>query len=150
MRINPPEDWNLRNFEVKRKKISRSTQKKVESNSLKFSEVFEIVEEETLNEILEDLIKRIVDCGNKLVRSPTQENFKRYRESVKEFLKLVEKKLYKMSKDFQASTDLFVVVEEVDEKLQQIAQSLLEAEKGALNLAAKVQEIYGLLMDLYR
>ncbi len=150
MRITPPEDWNLRSSEIKKKKISKSSGKRIDSSESRFSEVFELAEEERLTELLEDLIRRIVDCGNQLVRSPTQENFKKYRESVKEFLKLIEKRLYKISPGFHANTQLFVVVSEVDEKLQQIAQDLLEAEKGAVRMAARVQEIYGLLMDLYR
>ncbi len=150
MRITPPEDWNLRSSEIKRKKISKSSTKKVDSTETKFSEVFEIAEEERLTELLDNLIRRIVECGNNLVRSPTQENFRKYRESVKEFLKLIEKKLYKTSKGLQQNMEIFVVANEVDERLQQIAQDLLEAEKGAMRMAAKVQEIYGLLMDLYR
>ena len=43
-----------------------------------------------------------------------------------------------------------MVAREVDENLQQIAESLIDVEKSALNLSAKVETIYGLLMDLYR
>jgi len=149
VRINPLEDGNFKSSEVKRKKAARSRAIS-ESSKSGFFEVLEDAQEEKLEEILQALIKRVVRAGNDLVRSPTQENFKSYRESVKEFLKIVEKRLYKVGKQLSSDIDLHVVADQIDQRLEQIAKELIEAEKGAILLAARVQEIYGLLMDLYR
>lgn len=111
-------------------------------------DVLEEVEEETYNQLLEKAIRSVVDTGNDLIRSPTEENFKRYRESVKQFLKLVEKKLYKIVRE--RGIDLHVVASQVNEKLNEIADALLQAESGAIKLSAKVEEIYGLLINIYR
>ncbi|HOJ88037.1 MAG TPA: YaaR family protein [Pseudothermotoga sp.] len=149
MRINPLEDGNFKSSEVKRKKQIKSKALSEISRS-GFFEILEDVEEEKIDELLEDLIKKVVNTGNELVRSPTQENFKNYRESIKEFLKLIEKRLYKVGRQLSNDIDLHVVAREINQRLEQIAKDLIEAEKGAIMLAAKVQEIYGLLMDLYR
>ncbi len=149
MRINPLEDGSFKSSEVKRKKQIRSKAISQASKS-DFFEILEDFEEEKLDEILEVLIKKVVSAGNELVRSPTQENFKNYRESVKNFLKVIEKKLYKVQRQVSKDIDLHVVAQEIDQRLEQIAKSLIEAEKSAIALAARVQEIYGLLMDLYR
>ncbi len=55
-----------------------------------------------------------------------------------------------MGRQLSNDIDLHVVAREINQRLEQIAKDLIEAEKGAIMLAAKVQEIYGLLMDLYR
>lgn len=149
VRINPLEDGNFKSSEVKRKKQIKSKSLGEVSKS-GFFEILEDVEEERLDELLEQLIKKVINAGNELVRSPTQENFKNYRESIKEFLKVIEKRLYKIGRQISKDIDLHVVGQEIDQRLEQIAKDLIEAEKGAIMLAARVQEIYGLLMDLYR
>lgn len=148
MRINPLEDGNIKSPQVKGKKLSKSKLSPRVSQETGFLDVLEKVEEDTYNQLLEKAIKDVVESGNELVRSPTQENFKKYRESVKEFLKLVEKKLYRIEK--AVSVDLHVVANRVDEKLNEIASTLLQLESGAIKLAAKVEEIYGLLINIYR
>lgn len=149
MRINPLEDGSFKSSEVKKKKQIRSKSPSEVSRS-SFFEILEDVEEDKLDELLEQLIKKVISAGNELVRSPTQENFKNYRESIKEFLKVIEKRLYKVGRQISKDIDLHVVGQEIDQRLEQIAKDLMEAEKGAIMLAARVQEIYGLLMDLYR
>lgn len=149
MRINPLEDGSFKSSEVKKKKQIRSRSPSEISRS-SFFEILEDVEEDKLDELLEQLIKKVISAGNELVRSPTQENFKNYRESIKEFLKVIEKRLYKVGRQISKDIDLHVVGQEIDQRLEQIAKDLMEAEKGAIMLAARVQEIYGLLMDLYR
>ncbi|MFN4190020.1 MAG: YaaR family protein [Pseudothermotoga sp.] len=149
MRINPLEDGSFKSSEVKKKKQIRSKSPSEVSRS-NFFEILEDVEEDKLDELLEQLIKKVISAGNELVRSPTQENFKNYRESIKEFLKVIEKRLYKVGRQISKDIDLHVVGQEIDQRLEQIAKDLMEAEKGAIMLAARVQEIYGLLMDLYR
>ncbi|GAB4319008.1 YaaR family protein [Pseudothermotoga elfii] len=151
MRINPLEDGKFRSSEVKKKKKIKfkSSSAVRNTDSTSFFEVLEEAEEEKLDELLERLIRQVVKSGNNLVRSPTQENFRSYRESIKDFLKVIEKKLYKIGKQL-SSVDLHLIVQEVDNRLEKIAAELFEAERGAILLSARVQEIYGLLMDLYR
>lgn len=92
------EDGNIKSHHVKNKKVSKSKLSTRSSQETGFLDVLEEVEEETYNQLLEKAIRTVVDTGNELIRSPTQENFKRYRESVKQFIQLVEKKLYRIEK----------------------------------------------------
>lgn len=43
-----------------------------------------------------------------------------------------------------------MVARQIDEKLSEIAAALLQAESGAIKLSAKIEEIYGLLINIYR
>jgi len=138
----------MKGHQIKNKKVSKGKLSTRASQQTGFLDVFEEVEEDTYNQLLEKAIRSVVDTGNDLIRSPTEENFKKYRESVKHFLKLIEKKLYRIEKD--RGIDLHVVASQVNEKLNEIANSLLQAESGAIKLSAKVEEIYGLLINIYR
>ena len=150
MRINPLEDGSLRSSNVKKKKKSKKSQKIGSGFQEGFIETLEEVQISDLERALQATIKEVVDLGNNLIRSPTTQNFHKYREAVKSFLKLIEKRLYIVDKNFSPQEGLYMVAREVDENLQQIAESLIDVEKSALNLSAKVETIYGLLMDLYR
>lgn len=138
----------MKSHQIKNKKVVKGKLSSRASQETGFLDVLEEVEEETYNQLLEKAIRSVVDTGNDLVRSPTEENFKRYRESVKQFLKLVEKKLYKIERE--RGIDLHVVASQVNEKLNEIADALLQAESGAIKLSARVEEIYGLLINIYR
>ncbi len=138
----------MKSHQIKSKKVSKSKLSARASQETGFLDVLEEVEEETYNQLLEKAIRSVVETGNDLIRSPTEDNFKKYRESVKQFLKLVEKKLYKIERE--RGIDLHVVASQVNEKLNEIADALLQAESGAIKLSAKVEEIYGLLINIYR
>jgi hypothetical protein len=106
-------------------------------------------EERDISAIMDD----IVQSGNDFSRSPTEENFKRYKEKVKEFLKLIEKRLYRVN-EYSSIEDrkakLYFVVEKVNEELEEISKKLFEAERSTLSYAARIGRINGLLMDIYR
>ena len=94
-----------------------------------------------------------MSAGNELVRSPTPQNLSKYKEAIKKFLKLIEKKLYKISGRLDTSTGaprLHIVVEKIDEKLKELAEAIFSSERATINLASKVEEINGLILDLYK
>ncbi len=155
MRINPLGDGDLKSEKIEEKKRAKRKKKKgafgVEEPG--FFDVLEDVELKALEERLAELVDEIVDAGNELSRSPTRRNLERYKRKVKEFLQLVEKKLYKLSGRMDLETrkpKLHVIVEEINEKLDELTKALLEAERPTLNLAARVGEINGLIIDLVR
>jgi hypothetical protein len=78
---------------------------------------------------------------------------KNYKHSIKEFLKKIEKKLYKVKEDIDMDNEtprLHVIAEVVDNKIKEITDSLMNKEKNTLFYASRVEEINGLLLDLYR
>lgn len=152
MRIEPPSnDPKLKSTNVKGKKLSKreGIDKKGSSSFVNF---FEEAQEEVVRKTIEEMVSEVVEAGNDFVRSPTQENLKRYKERIKEVLRYIEKHLYKIAGkyDFGSQPRLHIVAEQIDEKLEQIASLLMEAEKNTLKLAEKVGEINGLIFDLYK
>ncbi|ABR30696.1 hypothetical protein SU69_04265 [Thermosipho melanesiensis] len=154
MRIEPTGDPKIKNEAIKKKKKAKGKHKVGFSNETPgFFDVLLDVEEEKINVELERIVQDILDAGNDFVRSPTPDTLRRYKEKIKKFLKLIEKKMYKLAGKMDYSTNsprLHVIVEEVDEKLKNIAEKLITSEGGTINFAAKVEEINGLILDLYK
>ena len=153
MRINPLEDGDLKSTGIEGKKKLLKKSKVKSSEKASFFDVLEEAEAEELEKNLSLLVDEIVASGNELVRSPTPQNLSRYKEAIKKFLKLIEKKLYKISERVDTSTGaprLHVIVEKIDEKLKELAEAVFSSERVTINLASKVEEINGLILDLYK
>jgi len=138
---------------LKREKVKRSGKRSTKKEATGFFEVLSEKECELLEERLQETLSEILDSGNAFVRSPTERNLKRYKEAIKRFLMLLEKRLYRIKDSYdvrQKRVRLNQIAEVVDERLKEIAERLMENERSTLNFAARVDEINGLLLDLYR
>jgi len=137
----------------KKVKKAKKHGKKEKIESAGFLDVLSEAELKNLEEKIEESVDEVLSTGNVFARSPTRKNFEAYKQAIKKFLKLIEKRLYKMKEGVDVRsgrTRLNMVAEIVDEKLMEIAKRLFENEKSTLGFAAKVEEIKGLLLDLYR
>ncbi|WP_297510618.1 YaaR family protein [Thermococcus sp.] len=155
MRINPLGDGDLKSGKVEEKKKASKKKgrryKSVEEKS--FFEVLSDAEAEELEKKIQELVEGIIEAGNELARSPTPRNLEIYKERIKKFLKLVEKKMYRVSGKMDLETSqpkLHVVVEKVNEKLEELAHALFSSERPTLNIAARVGEINGLILNLLK
>jgi len=152
VRIDPLGGESLKNQEVKGKK-SKRTSRTGEVEKKEFFDIMRDISVEQFEKLLEEAVEEVIESGNELVRSPTPSNLKRYKNAIKEFLKLVEKKLYKLSGSFDMTSGkakLHVVVEEVNEKLMDLTEKIMKNEWQTINLAARIEEINGLILNLYR
>ena len=152
MRIDPLGGEPLKNQEVKGKKVKRgSSIREVKKGD--FFETLGRIEAEKLEELLHEAVEEILEAGNDLVRSPTSVNLEKYKNAIKRFLKLVEKNLYKLAGKVDPATGrirLHMIAEEVNEKLQELAEKVMSGERRTINWVAKVEEINGLILNLYR
>ncbi|BBJ28491.1 YaaR family protein [Athalassotoga saccharophila] len=142
MRINPA-DEGAQPVEPKRSKDV----KRVKNGS--FGYFLEEEEEKDLNMIVEE----IIESGNALSRSPTEENMNTYKKKIRAFLTVIKNHLYKFSevKNFEdKKTRFYFIVDEIDKKLEELSKKIMESEKSTIYFASKIGEINGLIMDLYR
>ena len=59
--------------------------------------------------------------------------------------------MYSVKKDISFwQTQYFVTVETIDNKLEELTQMLLSEERESLNIASTIDEISGLIVDIYR
>ncbi len=70
---------------------------------------------------------------------------------IKEYLKSVLEYMYSVKKDISFwQTQYFITVETVDEKLEELTEMLLSAEKENLDIAKTIDDITGLIVDIYK
>ncbi|HEU24146.1 MAG: hypothetical protein C0176_00635 [Mesoaciditoga sp.] len=142
MRINPA-DEGAQPVESKRSKDV----KKLKNES--FGYFLDEEEEKDLNIIIEE----IIESGNALSRSPTEENMNVYKKKIRAFLVVIKNHLYRFSevKNFEdKKTRFYFIVDEIDKKLEELSKKIIESEKSTIYFASKIGEINGLIMDLYR
>jgi uncharacterized protein YaaR (DUF327 family) len=74
-----------------------------------------------------------------------------YKKMIKEYLESILKFMYETKKDISFwQTQYFITVDTVDNKLEELTQSLLSDEKENINIASTIDEIQGMIVDIYR
>lgn len=135
-------------------KVRRSTvttERKVVSEKKDFSQSFskerQKQSEEQLNKMVEDIKKR----GTRLITTKTYVDVVMYKKMIKEYLESILKFMYETKKDISFwQTQYFITVDTVDLKLEELTQALLTDEKDNINIAATIDEIQGMIVDIYR
>jgi hypothetical protein len=155
MYINPTGNNKSENAKKSKKTKRKKTTSSKGNNSIEdgFFDILSETEYKISEREIKKLLDEILNSGNRFVKSPTQINLKNYKHSIKEFLKKIEKKLYKVKEDIDMDNEtprLHVIAEVVDNKIKEITDSLMNKEKNTLFYASRVEEINGLLLDLYR
>ncbi|HNW46999.1 MAG TPA: YaaR family protein [Thermotogota bacterium] len=156
MRIEPPDNQindKKKAGKVKRKGKRTDSSEPYEQEWTGFIDVLGNIQLDQAEEEAKRSLQEVLKAGNRFSRSPTNRNFQSYRDSIKRFLRYIEKGLYRIREDVGVSADfpkLYMVADIVDEKMHQIASLLMKNEKNTLQFAGKVEEINGLILDLYR
>ena len=125
--------------------------KKVISEKRDFSQSFNQARERKSEEQLKKIIEDIQKKGNRLVVSKTYGDVLAYKKLIKEYLESILKFMYDTKKDISFwQTQYFITVETIDEKLEELTESLIKGEMDNLNIASSIDEIQGLIVDIYR
>jgi len=108
------------------------------------------VSEETLRTLLDD----IHAAGEELKEKSLNEQIKRYKTAVRNFLHYVVENGYNVQEQTSGTNILkrkkFTLVQVIDKKLEQLAAGILAGQSTQLDLLARLDEISGLLVNLLR
>ncbi|MBN2533237.1 MAG: YaaR family protein [Spirochaetales bacterium] len=133
---------------IEKKKFAKTIKPLVENNETGFDFKDNNENKETLSRLLDEVYAK----GEKLKGSPTLENIKDYRWSVKKLLKDITEKMLKLEEKISGVNILkrkrFTLIKVIDTKLESLAAEVLRAQKEQLRILSKVDEINGLLVDL--
>ena len=140
-------------MEIKRvggsKPISTDT-KKIEGKR-DFSQSFSFARERRSEEQLKEMLDNIKKKGNRLVISKCYSDVKAYKNMIKEYLQAVLRNMYNIKKDISFwQTQYFITVDTIDEKQEELTQMLLNGETDNIKVAASIDEISGLVVDIYK
>ncbi|HOK40855.1 MAG TPA: YaaR family protein [bacterium] len=117
-----------------------------------FSETLNSIEEIKTIEELKKTIKEIESAGDIFKRYPTFTNLNTYKNLIQKFMTKIVKDSYKVNSQISRRIDredkILTTIEKVNKELEEIAEDLLNKQIDKIKLAAKIDEIRGLLVDL--
>lgn len=97
---------------------------------------------------LQGMIERIDEQAQRLLRHPIPAEVAAYREAVRRFMKEANERLGKAEKRTDRRNRTLILLREVDAKLAKLVEDVLSGQVDSLELAASINEVRGMLMDL--
>lgn len=111
------------------------------------------VAEAGLQERLTSMMNEITMQGDKLSKKRDIRDMKRYRSLVKGFLNEIVTRSHEFSRenflDRRGRHRVYGIIRLVDENLDELAKELMKDEKDNLAILGKIDEIRGLLLDIF-
>lgn len=116
-----------------------------------FSNSFNFEQQNRSEQELKQMQDKIKKKGNRLSITKCYADVKAYKKMIKEYLNSVLQHMYTVKKDISFwQTQYFITVDVIDNKLEELTKKLLNEEKNKLDVASTVDEISGLIVDIYR
>lgn len=111
------------------------------------------IEDAGLADRLNLMMQEITMQGDKLTKHMDVVDMRRYRSLIKEFMNEIVNRSHKFSRenflDRRGRHRVYGIIRLVDEKLDELAQELVKDECDKLDILARVDEIRGLLLDIF-
>lgn len=108
---------------------------------------------EEIKQRLRVLLTDIESQGKDLIKRRDLESVLKYKNLVKEFLAIIIKNVYllkeKSNLTAKGKHNVFVLIENADKALEELAKIALDKEVDNLKILEKVGEIKGILIDIY-
>lgn len=114
------------------------------------------IAEMTMEDAVVFLKDRVTMAGDRLVEKMTGEAFAEYRQAVSQLMKYVVKYSFELEqhkrlpdRNTRREKAPFVNIEVINGKLEQLASEILANQADRLKLLKKVEEIQGLIVDMF-
>lgn len=128
-----------------------TNEKKAVAVKKDFSQSFDSQTEKKSEEQLKEMFDNIKKKGNRLSITKCYSDVVAYKKMIKEYLGSILNHMYKIKKDISFwQTQYFITVETIDSKLEELTQMLMSEQKNNLNVAATIDHITGLMVDIYK
>ncbi|MFO7154280.1 MAG: YaaR family protein [Caldicoprobacter oshimai] len=124
-----------------------------EVHSKSFSGVMRDTQERLIEQELSLLMEEIKLQEEKLIKHLTLAEVIRYRKLVSRFLSTVVSNMYQFTKhdyfNSQGRHEVYAVVNKVNQKLEELVKQVLHSDRDKLKILSLVDDIRGLLIDLF-
>ena len=128
-----------------------SSDKKSVSSKKDFSQSFNSQREKKSEEQLKEMFDNIKKKGNRLATTKCYSDVYDYKKLIKDYLQSVYNYMFSVKKDISFwQTQYYITVESIDEKLEQLTEMLILDQKENLSIANTIDEIAGLMVDIYK
>jgi hypothetical protein len=145
-------------MEIKVNEVQQATQVEPTKSVQPTDDTFKFIltssiEDAGLADRLNALMEEIVMQGDKIVKRTDVRDMRKYRTLIKEFMNEIVNRSHKFSRenflDRRGRHRVYGIIRLVDQKLDELAQELVSEEKDSISILAKVDEIRGLLLDIF-
>ena len=132
--------------------LENQIQSAPKDEAFKFTLISKISEQQ-LQERLSGLMADIVTSGERIKKHMDVRDMRKYRELIKSFLNEVVNRSHGFSReiflDRRGMHRVYGIIRLIDQNLDELAQQLIAEEKDAIAILNSVDEIRGLLMDIF-
>ncbi|WP_408955277.1 YaaR family protein [Natroniella sp. ANB-PHB2] len=133
--------------------LSTKENKKIKNTTVKksFLEELKQVHGEETKARLDQLLDLIDQQGEKLAKHRTFKEFVKYKKMVSSFVEEVVGKMYQVKEDYSPiQGKVYNLVNKVDQSLEELTEMIIDDQSAQLEILDKLDEMRGLLVDLYR
>jgi hypothetical protein len=136
-------------------KMERKNSKNGDIKSVKsdFKTELSKIEQKEIKERLDKLLDVVDKQGKKLKQSLEKKDLLEYKKRVKDFLRLIQKEFVQAKQSFSwdgaGNLKTYTIVEKVNKNLDTLHNLFLKEQADVLEVVKKIDEIRGLLIDLY-
>ncbi len=132
--------------------INATNQVRESDGSFKFTLVSHI-EEEGLQARLTLMLEEITQQGERIKKRMDVKDVRRYRSLIQEFMNEVVSRSHEFSRenslDRRGRHRVYGIVKLVNEAIDELAQELIKDEKDSLEILGRIDEIRGMLLDIF-
>lgn len=134
-------------------KMDRAKEATEDKKGVSFIEELRKTTDIKTKEILDDVLGEIDEAAKAFLKQPVPANLLRYKGLVQRFMKTVISRLYRTRETLSSRAvdpqKIYTLLEEVDKNLKLLTEEVLSGQADSLSLMARIDEIRGLLVDLY-
>jgi uncharacterized protein YaaR (DUF327 family) len=127
--------------------------KRIEVKKSQFIAKFEDIKSQHVREHLEDLYSKIVDQSERIGEKLHLSEVVKYKNLVREFLDVAVKNSHQFSKqnflDRRGRHRVYCIVKNVDRELETLTKEFLKQEVDGINVLKKLDDIRGMLLDIF-
>lgn len=131
----------------------RTPVKPVEKSSIPFKNFIQSEKQNRQAEMFEALVAEIDEQGRRLAKSRTVRDLQIYKRLIKEFLQKAVSYGLAISESrsfYDPGQPVQIVVKQIDERLLALTDDVLKAGTESIDILVALDEIKGLLINLYR
>ena len=116
--------------------------------TVKFASTMAATQNKVAQDTMVAFLAEIDEQGKRLLKHPIRAEVERYRALVGKFIKEATAQMTTLEKRTDRRNRAFTLIKEIDKKLAELTQLLVDGQAKQLDVLAKLQEIHGMLVDL--
>lgn len=123
------------------------------TESITFQEVMSKNRQQTVYDKMTKMVQEIEEQGKVLAENRTVDHLRKYKKMIKDFMEEAVQNGLQLEEqrgfNRRGRTKIYKIVKEVDKKLIDLTNAVLDKEKKSMDILSMVGEIKGLLINIY-